>query len=173
MRGVYSRSEFYGFLNDEMLSRLEEMFEYSYNENGEIIKFFTDEEKDLLKIKRGTLSESERKIMESHALMTEEILKKVHFNSSFIHAGKWAAQHHECLNGKGYPKGLAAKDLSLEVRILAVSDICDALLATDRPYKKPLPKDKAFEIMHKMADEGRIERRLVDYLEICLDKKKL
>ena len=164
---------FTGYLNDEMLSRLEEMFEYSYNENGEIIKFFTDEEKDLLKIKRGTLSESERKIMESHALMTEEILKKVHFNSSFIHAGKWAAQHHECLNGKGYPKGLAAKDLSLEVRILAVSDICDALLATDRPYKKPLPKDKAFEIMHKMADEGKIERRLVDYLEICLDEKKL
>lgn len=52
---------------------------------------------------RGKISESEREIMESHALMTEEILKKVHFNSSFKNAGKWAAQHHECLNGKATP----------------------------------------------------------------------
>ena len=164
---------FTGWLNDEMISRLEELFEYSFNINGEIIKFFTEEEKELLKIKRGTLSESERKIMESHALMTEEILKKVHFNSSFKNAGKWAAQHHECLNGKGYPYGLTAEDLCLEVRILAVSDICDALLATDRPYKKPMPKEKAFEIMREMADDGKIERRLVDYLEKCLDEKKV
>ncbi|MCI7692521.1 MAG: HD domain-containing protein, partial [Oscillospiraceae bacterium] len=164
---------FTGWLNDEMISRLEELFEYSFNINGEIIKFFTEDEKELLKIKRGTLSESERKIMESHALMTEEILKKVHFNSSFKNAGKWAAQHHECLNGKGYPYGLTAEDLCLEVRILAVSDICDALLATDRPYKKPMPKEKAFEIMREMADDGKIERRLVDYLEKCLDEKNV
>ena len=164
---------FAGFLDEKMTARLDEIFDFSYNINGEIIKFFTEEEKDLLKIKRGTLSESERKIMESHALMTEEILKKVHFNSSFKNAGKWASQHHECLNGTGYPYGLTAADLCLEVRILAVSDICDALLATDRPYKKPLPKEKAFEIMREMADNGKIERRLVDYLERCLDEKKV
>ena len=164
---------FAGFLDEKMTARLDEIFDFSYNINGEIIKFFTEEEKELLKIKRGTLSESERKIMESHALMTEEILKKVHFNSSFKNAGKWASQHHECLNGTGYPYGLTAADLCLEVRILAVSDICDALLATDRPYKKPLPKEKAFEIMREMADNGKIERRLVDYLERCLDEKKV
>lgn len=162
---------FAGYLSDEMTARLDVMFDYSYNIDGEIIKFFTEEEKELLKIKRGTLSDSERKIMESHALMTEEILKKVHFNSSFANAGKWAAQHHECLNGKGYPYGLSAEDLCLEARILAVADICDALLATDRPYKKPLPKEKAFEILRSMAESGNIERRLVDYLEICLDEK--
>ena len=164
---------FAGFLDEKMTARLDEIFDFSYNINGEIIKFFTEEEKELLKIKRGTLSESERKIMESHALMTEEILNKVHFNSSFKNAGKWASQHHECLNGTGYPYGLTAADLCLEVRILAVSDICDALLATDRPYKKPLPKEKAFEIMREMADNGKIERRLVDYLERCLDEKKV
>lgn len=159
-----------GFIDDETEKILGETAEYSFEDGDEKIKFFTEEELELLKIKRGTLSESERKIMESHALMTEEILKKVHFNSSFKNAGKWAAQHHECLNGKGYPYGLCADDLCLEVRILAVADICDALLATDRPYKKPLPKEKAFEIMRVMAAEGKIERRLVDYLEICLDE---
>lgn len=158
-----------GFIDDETEKILGETAEYSFEDGDEKIKFFTEEELELLKIKRGTLSESERKIMESHALMTEEILKKVHFNSSFKNAGKWAAQHHECLNGKGYPYGLTAEELCLEVRILAVADICDALLATDRPYKKPLPKEKAFEIMRVMAAEGKIERRLVDYLEICLE----
>ena len=162
-----------GFIDDETEKKLGEIADYSFEDGEEKIKFFTEEELEMLKIKRGTLSESERKIMESHALMTEEILKKVHFNSSFKNAGKWAAQHHECLNGKGYPYGLTAEDLCLEVRILAVSDICDALLATDRPYKKPMPKEKAFAIMREMADDGKIERRLVDYLENCLDEKNV
>ena len=160
---------FTGYLDDEMIEQLEKMFEYSYNINGEIIKFFTEEEKEMLKIKRGTLTSEERKIMNSHALMTEKILEKVHFNSAFKNAGKWAAQHHECLNGTGYPHGLTAEDLSLEARILSVADICDALLATDRPYKKPMPKEKAFGIMYEMAEQGKIERRLVDYLKNCLN----
>lgn len=159
-----------GFIDDETEKKLGEIAEYTFECGEEKIRYFTEEELEMLKIKRGTLSESERKIMESHALMTEEILEKVHFNSSFKNAGKWAAQHHECLNGKGYPYGLSAEDLCLEVRILAVADICDALLATDRPYKKPMPKEKAFEIMRAMAAEGKIERRLVDYLETCLDE---
>lgn len=71
---------------------------------------------------------------------------------------------------KSYPYELTAEALCLEVRILAVADICDALLATDRPYKKPMPKAKAFEIMRAMASDGKIERRLVDYLEACLDE---
>ncbi|MGN0678294.1 MAG: HD domain-containing phosphohydrolase, partial [Oscillospiraceae bacterium] len=162
---------FLGYLDDEMVEKLDEMFEYSYNINGEVIKFFTEEEKAMLKIKRGTLTDEERRIMESHALMTEKILEKVHFNSSFSkNVGRWAAQHHEFLNGKGYPHGLSGEDLCLEVRILTVADICDALLATDRPYKKPLPKDKAFQILHEMADDGKIEKRLVDYLEKCLSE---
>jgi HD-GYP domain-containing protein (c-di-GMP phosphodiesterase class II) len=71
------------------------------------------------------------------------------------------------LDGKGYPKGLKAEDLSMESRIIAVADICDALLAADRPYKKPLPREKAFEIMRKMAAEGNIDGKLVDYLYEC------
>ena len=68
----------------------------------------------------------------------------------------------------GYPKKLTGDVLCLESRILAVADICDALLATDRPYKKPLPKEKAFEIMYDMADAGRIDRKIVEYMEACL-----
>jgi len=58
--------------------------------------------------------------------------------------------------------------LALESRILAVADICDALLATDRPYKKPLPREKAFAILYDMAEFGRIDKKIVEYLDKCI-----
>jgi HD-GYP domain-containing protein (c-di-GMP phosphodiesterase class II) len=102
-------------------------------------------------------------------VITERILSKVHFNKYFANSPKIAVKHHECLNGKGYPKGLTAEDLSLDDRIIAVADICDALLATDRPYKKPIPKEKAFDIMRGMARDGNIDGKLVEYLYDCID----
>lgn len=157
-----------GFLTGTQREALEEVFCYEYVCDEESIPFFTEEEKENLLIQKGTLTEKERKIMESHVEMTERILNKVKFNSNYAKAPKWAIQHHECLNGKGYPRGLTADDLELEARILAVADICDALMATDRPYKKSIPKEKAFQIMHSMASEGSIDEKLVCYLEQCI-----
>ena len=67
-----------------------------------------------------------------------------------------------------YPRGLKADQLKLESRIMAVADICDALLASDRPYKKPLSKEKAFEIMENMAKEGKLDAKLVGYMKKCI-----
>ena len=128
----------------------------------------TEEEKKNLMIRKGTLSDEERRNMESHVVMTERILSKVHFNSSFAMAPVWAAQHHECISGKGYPKGIGGDQLGVEARILAVADICDALLATDRPSKQPLPKEKAFAIMDDMAKNGAIDETIVGYMKECI-----
>ena len=111
------------------------------------------------------MTEEERNIMESHVLMTERILKKVHFNYQYKDTMKWAVQHHEYLDGSGYPRHLKAEELETESRMLAVADICDALLATDRPYKKPLSREKAFGIMHEMAKKGKLDEKMVKYLE--------
>jgi len=121
-----------------------------------------------MQIQRGTLTANEREIMENHVVMTDRILKKVYFNKAFSMAPVWASMHHECVNGSGYPHGIKDKALAMEARILAVADICDALLATDRPYKKPLPMDKAFEIMESMAQEGKLEPKYVRYLRDSL-----
>ena len=106
--------------------------------------------------------------MESHVVMTERILSKVHFHSFYKDAPIFASQHHECLNGKGYPKHIMAEEIPIESRILAVADICDALLATDRPYKKPMPKEKAFFILEDMANMGNIDGKIVGYLKECI-----
>lgn len=146
-----------GFLTDEMEARIDAFSD-----------FFTEDELVCMKIKRGTLTNEERKIMEDHVSVTEKILDKVYFNNAYKNAPVWAANHHECVNGTGYPRGLKGDELSVEARILAVADVCDALLATDRPYKKPLPKEKAFDILRSMANEGKLELKYVEYLEACI-----
>jgi hypothetical protein len=157
-----------GFLPDETEALLKEAFEEQYQDGEECIPFFTEEEKNDLLIKKGTLNKREREIMESHVEVTEKILSKVRFNATYKKAAQFAVEHHECLNGTGYPQKLSGEVLELESRILAVADICDALLATDRAYKKPMPKEKAFAIMHDMANEGKIDGILVGYLEHCI-----
>ena len=154
-----------GFLDDDTYESLQKILEYDFG--GE--PFFTDKEKECLSIRKGTLTQEERKVMESHVVITKRILNKVHFIKYFENAPIWAAQHHECLNGKGYPLGLTAEQLGVEARIMAVADICDALLATDRPYKKPIPKEKAFAIMRDMAASGNIDGKYVEYLYDCID----
>ncbi|MBO4863646.1 MAG: CHASE2 domain-containing protein [Eubacterium sp.] len=157
-----------GFVDEETREELAKVLEYSYEDEP----FFTDSEKECLSIVKGTLTNEERKVMESHVTITKRILSKVHFNKYFRNSPILAGQHHECLNGKGYPDGLTAEELSTDARIMAVADICDALLATDRPYKKPIPMEKAFDIMRDMAKNGNIDGKLVEYLYQCLKEQE-
>ena len=152
-------------LTDSKMSKLNNVLDAVYVGEEGTIPYFTEEEKKKLLIRRGTSTEEERNIMESHVLMTERILKKVHFNYQYKDTMKWAVQHHEYLDGSGYPRHLKAEELEMESRMLAVADICDALLATDRPYKKPLSREKAFGIMHEMAKKGKLDEKMVKYLE--------
>ena len=157
-----------GFVDEAARAELAQVLTFEY----EGIPFFTDKEKECLSIVKGTLTDEERKIMEGHVTITKRILSKVRFNRYFRNSPVLAGQHHECLNGKGYPDGLTADELSTDARIMAVADICDALLATDRPYKKPIPMEKAFDIMRDMARNGNIDGKLVEYLYQCLKESE-
>ena len=168
IRQLVQDVNFSGFLPDEKYEELQEAFTFVYWDGEEEIPYFTKEEQEALLIRKGTLTEAERVIMESHVEVTERILSKVHFHANFSEAARFAVEHHECLNGMGYPKKLTGEQLALESRILAVADICDALLATDRPYKKPLPREKAFTILYDMAEFGRIDKKIVEYLDACI-----
>ena len=63
-----------------------------------------------------------------------------------------AACHHERLDGRGYFRGLAAPDLAIGARIIAVADVYEALTA-DRPYRTAMPREQALETMAGMAGE--------------------
>ena len=103
--------------------------------------------------------------MEDHVVLTEKILNKVHFNERYSDVLRIASDHHEFMDGSGYPKHLTAEDLMLETRILTVADVYDALTATDRPYKKPMSKEQALGILKEMSEEGKVDPLLVECLE--------
>ncbi len=130
-------------------------------EDGSVIPYLTEEEWNDLHIKAGTLSEQERTIMQSHVVYTDKILNHVYFGSEYSDVRAIAANHHELLNAKGYPKGIGAEQIDTMTRILTIMDIYDSLIADDRPYKKPKPVPIAFEILDEEAEAGKIDKELL------------
>ena len=101
-------------------------------------------------------------MMQSHAVMTDRLLSQIRFSPELSHVRKWAASHHEFLNGSGYPNHLSGEDIPAEVRILTILDIFDALTADDRPYKPGMSAERALSILQSMAEqEGKLDPALV------------
>jgi len=119
------------------------------------------EERDLLAIQKGTLSFEERQVINDHADRSWRWLFKLPFPRKMLKLPLYAAAHHETLNGKGYPHKLAANQLPIQSRIIAVVDIFEALTASDRPYKKPMPLSKALDILGFMVKDGHLDPEIV------------
>ena len=93
--------------------------------------------------KPGKLDPLEWATVQRHALHTEQILGRI---SAFGVLARVAGAHHEKLDGTGYPRGLDARHIRLETRIITAADIFDALTA-DRPYRPAMPIAQALQIM--------------------------
>jgi putative nucleotidyltransferase with HDIG domain len=93
--------------------------------------------------KAGKLNDEEWSAMKMHAAYSETILSQT---AVFADLASIAANHHEKLDGTGYPKGLKDIDIALETRIITTADIFDALTA-ERPYRAAMPISKAYAIM--------------------------
>ena len=91
--------------------------------------------------KKAKLSKKDMKIVETHASSGYEILKMIKFPwliTQIVH------QHHERMNGSGYPRGITDKNILLESKILAVADVIEAMMS-DRPYRQAPGIDKALD----------------------------
>lgn len=116
---------------------------------------------DIILDKPGKLDFEEFNIMRHHSYDTFKLLSKI---DGMEEITKWASQHHEKLNGKGYPKAEREENIPIESRILAVADIFQAL-AQDRPYKKGLPQEKILEILKDMCIKKELDPHLVNLVE--------
>ena len=72
-----------------------------------------------------------------------------------------AYAHHEKLDGSGYPRGLKQDEIPVQSKIMTISDIYDALTASDRPYKPALPADRALDILGYEAKAGKLDSDLL------------
>jgi HD-GYP domain-containing protein (c-di-GMP phosphodiesterase class II) len=99
--------------------------------------------------KPGRLTDAEFTIIKRHPEMTHRILAPI---PTFAAVAELAASHHERLDGTGYFRGLAADDLAIGARIVAVADVFEALTA-DRPYRVGMALDQALELMATMSGD--------------------
>ncbi|MGL5257333.1 MAG: HD domain-containing phosphohydrolase [Proteocatella sp.] len=154
------------FLDEESLEDAERILSYYFiDENNHKIAFFSQYEAECLKIVRGTFTELERNIMEDHVVKTKELLDKIPFSKEYKRVPEFTSQHHETIDGMGYPLGLKGEEISLESRMLTLLDIFEALTAKDRPYKDTISIEKAFEILHSMVKNEKIDEMLYNYLK--------
>jgi putative nucleotidyltransferase with HDIG domain len=102
--------------------------------------------------KPGKLDDAEFAYMRAHAEKTAEFLGFLDFPADMREVPLIAAQHHERMDGKGYPKGLRGDAILLGARIVAAADVFDALTAP-RYYKPAYPLDRTLEIMDGMAGD--------------------
>ena len=152
-----------GFLPDEKLARLGKISEGTYvEEDGSSCSVLTQDEKTKLSIRKGTLTDEEREIMQSHVTMTSKMLSELDFPRGFENVKYLAGSHHEYIDGSGYPEKISADDLDWKARLITIIDIFEALTAKDRPYKPPMPIEKAFAIMDSMVEEGKLDRDILE-----------
>ncbi len=153
------------YVDDEAYAHVCELAEKKHIDGeGVELPYLTEREIACLSIRSGTLTAEERREMENHVVMTSRILDKVQFYPGFSKVPGWVGAHHEYLDGSGYPNHLQGDELDFETRLLTVVDIYDALAATDRPYKEPIPQEKALGILRDMARQGKLDGRLVEWL---------
>jgi len=108
--------------------------------------------------KPGRLTPEEFEVMKRHPVIGYEICRPL---KSLAGALPLIRHHHEKLDGSGYPDGLSGEAVPVSARIMAISDIYDAL-TNDRAYRKAMSHEKAAEILRGEAAAGKLDRDLVE-----------
>lgn len=119
-----------------------------------------------LTISKGTLTEEDRFIIKNHMVHTLLMLHKLPWPPGFTNIPDIASNHHERMDGTGYPRRLKAGDLPITHRVLAIADVFEALTASDRPYKQTKTLSETLHIMANMCLDQHLDTDLfINFLE--------
>lgn len=129
--------------------------------DGSPLPLLTEAERRDLSIRRGTLNEEERRLIQDHVRYTHAFVSRITWPPELAGIPEYCAKHHEMLDGSGYPGALKADRIPLQARMLAIADVYDALAARDRPYKKALPLETVRSIMEEETGRGRLDEELL------------
>jgi HD-GYP domain-containing protein (c-di-GMP phosphodiesterase class II) len=105
------------------------------------------DEVHLLSIPKGSLDEEERLQIESHVVHSFRFLSQIPWTKELKNVPEIAKAHHEKLDGSGYPYHIKRDEIPFQSKIMAISDVYDALTACDRPYKRAVSVERALDII--------------------------
>jgi len=138
--------------------RLFEISRQTYHDpRGTERPLLTPAEVRFLSITRGSLDPVERQQIEAHVLLSFNFLMQIPWTRAIQNIPDIARSHHEKINGTGYPYQLKGEEIPLQARMMTICDIFDALSASDRPYKKAVPRERALAIL-----EGSVANHELD-----------
>jgi HD-GYP domain-containing protein (c-di-GMP phosphodiesterase class II) len=157
------------FLSEQDIARLAELSKTRWTDvNGEVQPLITEDELNNLSIRRGTLNDDEREIINNHIVATIKMLESLPFPRNLQNVPEYAGGHHEKMDGTGYPRGLKGEEMSVQARIMAIADIFEALTASDRPYKSGKKLSECLKIMSFMKRDQHIDS---DIFEVFIKNK--
>ncbi|NOH71582.1 HD domain-containing protein [Vibrio pectenicida] len=107
------------------------------------------------------LTKQEYACIKRHATDTRHTLMNIFQSSQIV---EWAANHHERLDGSGYPLGKSANDIDLPSRIIAIGDVFQALTQS-RPYRQGLTINEALQIIRALVEDGKLDQLVFDCLQ--------
>ncbi|HET9706811.1 MAG TPA: HD domain-containing phosphohydrolase [Gemmatimonadales bacterium] len=137
--------------------------------DGQSQPLLTQDEVRFLTIRKGSLDDAERKQIESHVEHTWNFLQEIKWTPELARIPIIAYGHHEKLDGSGYPRHISGDAIPIQTRMMTISDIYDALVAQDRPYKKKVLPENALDIMHReLVTPGQLDGEL---FKVFIDAK--
>lgn len=128
---------------------------------GEMRYLLEPEETVALSVKRGSLTPKEYDEITSHVVHTFKFLSQIPWGKAFRRVPQIAGAHHERINGTGYPNRLRAEEIPVQSKMMSIADIFDALTASDRPYKRAVPVERAVDILEYGVKDQHLDPELV------------
>ncbi len=151
------------YMDEEDVQRVQRIAGYRWRDRyGKEQPLLTEDEVKNLCVRKGTLNDDEREIVNHHIVATINMLEALPFPKHLARVPEYAGGHHEKMDGSGYPRGLTREEMSVPARIMAIADIFEALTASDRPYKPGKKLSECLRIMHAMKRDRHIDPDLFD-----------
>ena len=148
---------------EDVASRIQNLAVATFLDHlGEPQTVITPEEAQILSIPRGSLTTEEFKQIQSHVVHTYQFLVQIPWTKELRRVPEIARSHHEKLNGSGYPNRISAAEIPVQSKMMTISDIFDALTASDRPYKSAVPLDRALDILGFERKAGAVDGDLLE-----------
>ncbi|WP_257310389.1 HD domain-containing phosphohydrolase [Geothrix fuzhouensis] len=146
-------------LPQDVAQELDTLEDLTYQHwSGDRRILFEPSDLDLLRIPKGSLSLEEREEIQSHVTHTYRFLIQIPWTIELAAVPDIAYAHHERMNGRGYPRHLTEPDIPVQSRLMAVTDVYDALTASDRPYKAAVSVERSLEILDQEARMNLLDK---------------
>lgn len=151
------------------LDYIRELGAQVWSAGGDSFPLLYEDEMEVLLLEYGNLTAEERKEIQRHPAESERILQHIPLQEGYANMLTIIRQHHERMDGSGYPDGLSGDDILLQSRLMAIADIYDAV-TQERHYKPAFTRSEAMKILGQESREGKLDKRLTEFFMHNIEK---